>query len=724
MPNAETYIVALLGLSVFLLTAGPSNAFVPKECLHNVSGVGGSGICCLRSSLNNKICGGTGRGSCLPVYEAKEDLLNPDLLLDDRMHWPRRFFSQLCRCEGNFFGLACDECWFGWTGPNCEQRDVLVRRNVLSFSKEERQKFISIVAEMPKIGTDRLIMLEKDTLHSDPLNSPIFMPSNLQYLITFIHDYTSRGTLLSDPVKCMRSGYLDNNHNVVGFLTWHRYLMLTWERELRKIAIRRYKWYDFALPYWDWIDAEECEVCTNSLVGAPGPWFNGKQLLHPDSIFSNFTEYCSLPRPGMGRCYGCHVNWPATTPLHRHFVANQFPKTEDLEFTLSRKKTTAFLPTVCVQNISATGGSGVCCPTNQITGAVCGGRTRGRCAPLLKNQDEDPQPEWHTDDRLHWPLKFFNQTCDCEANFFGLACEECWFGWEGPDCLSRQVLTRRNVLSFSPDERKKLITIISAMSRVPTDRRVLLEMDNNHSDPLKMPLTMPATLHSLINFIHFYTSRSTLLRDVQQCARVEALNFNHNTVGFLNWHRYLMLFWERELRKVAIRLYSWHDFALPYWDWVDAERCDVCTNDLVGGSGDWLNDTRRLHQSSVFYNFTEYCSVPEGDVFCQGCHVNWPELRFLTRYYAANDFPTTTELEFALSRIKALGADTAKEPFLGDDTAHQYRSAKPTGGGGSCAQSGGILNSDSVQCLTHRGIQKKPECNTDGLAVGTIFTRS
>ncbi|VDM01621.1 unnamed protein product [Schistocephalus solidus] len=715
MPGFETQFLVLLILSIVLLTASPSDAFIPRECLHNVSGVGGSGICCPRSSRNNKICGGTGHGSCLPIYEANDELQNPDLLLDDRMHWPRRFFNQLCRCESNFFGLACDECWYGWAGPNCERREILVRRNVLSFSAEERHKFISIVAEMPKTGTDRLIMLEKDTLHSDPLKNPIFMPSNLQYLITFIHDYTSRGTLLSDPIKCMRSGYLDNNHNVVGFLTWHRYLMLLWERELRKIAIQRYKWYDFALPYWDWIDAEECEVCTNSLVGAPGPWIGGIQLLHPGSIFSNFTEYCSLPKMRIGRCFGCHVNWPASTPIHRHFVASQFPRTEDLEFTLSRKKvspskqygalktdgppamfqvnaqkairvnsgkacksanlrsaeliglrrflepqadgtaaqvgTTELCPAPDTQNISTTGGSGVCCPSSDITGAVCGGRTRGQCAPLFRNQDADPQPEWSNDDRLHWPLVFFNQTCHCEGNFFGLACDECWFGWKNPDCLTRDVFTRRNVLSFTPEERKKLITIISSMPRVPTDRSVLLETDNNHSDPLRMPSTIPATLFSLITFIHFYTSRSTLLPDVDICAHVEALNYNHNIVGFLTWHRYLMLFWERELRKVAIRLYSWHDFALPYWDWVDADECDVCTNNLVGGAGEWLNGTRRLDQKSAFYNFTEYCSVAEGNIFCQGCHVHWPTLKFITRYYAKTDFPSSTDLEFTLSRM-------------------------------------------------------------------------
>ncbi|VDN11547.1 unnamed protein product [Dibothriocephalus latus] len=368
----------------------------------------------------------------------------------------------------------------------------------------------------------------------------------------------------------------------------------------------------------------------------------------------------------------------------------QSPRSVLLPFLLliiSTERTTAFLPTVCVQNISSTGGSGVCCPVSETTGAVCGGRTRGECAPVFENQDADPPPGWSADDRLHWPLTFFNQTCRCEGNFFGLICEECWFGWEGPDCLTRRVYTRRNVLSFTPQERKKLITIISAMPQVPTDRFVLLETDNDHSDPLRTPTFLPVTLHGLITFIHFYTSRSILFHDWQQCFKLESLDFNHNTNGFLTWHRYLMLFWERELRKIAIRLYEWHDFALPYWDWVDAEECEVCTNDLVGGAGDWLEFTRRLDRRSVFYNFTEYCSLPTGTITCQGCHAQWPNRTFLTRYFFANEFPTTTDLEFTLSRrnffledpeesmVKCRSFHQALEGFCGrpdDNSTHLF----------------------------------------------------
>lgn len=270
------------------------------------------------------------------MFIPKNDVFDEDLQKDDRMHWPATFYHHLCECEANYFGLACDECWFGWKGPNCDEHEILVRRNILTYSPEERRRFVEIVKQMPKVPGDRLILFEKDAKHADPLNDPVYLPANLQLLMTSIHSYSSRSTLFEDKEKCQVKGYLDNNHNVIGFLTWHRYFMLHWERELRKVASQLYGWHDFTIPYWDWLDAKDCEVCVNSLVGAPGPWFGAIHLLDPVSPFSNFTEYCTIPTSG-GRCYACHTTWPSWAPLNRHYVALDFPTTADLEFTLSRR---------------------------------------------------------------------------------------------------------------------------------------------------------------------------------------------------------------------------------------------------------------------------------------------------------------------------------------------------------------------------------------------------
>lgn len=329
--------VVILTLFLLVVSHSPALALIPKQCAQNITGMGGSGVCCPIPKGSRLPCGGPRRGTCQPVYPVQEDPLNPTLRIDDRMAWPARYYNKMCRCEGNFFGLACDECWYNWKGKNCDEQDIHVRRNVLSLSAEERRMFINVVAEMPKTKTNNLIFFENDTHHLDPMRHPILLPVNLQYMIIYIHEYTSRGTLFDSPQECMVNSHLDNNHNVVGFLTWHRYLMLTWERELRKIAVEKYNWHDFALPYWDWIDADKCDPCTNDLIGAGGPWKDGLHLLHPNSPFANFTEYCSLPS-APARCIGCHTTWPKQKPVNREFISTKFPSTEDLEFTLSRNK--------------------------------------------------------------------------------------------------------------------------------------------------------------------------------------------------------------------------------------------------------------------------------------------------------------------------------------------------------------------------------------------------
>lgn len=303
--------------------------------MHNVTALGGSGVCCPTPTGAENPCGGKGIGTCQRLFIQLE-ALPMYLLVDDRMQWPSRFFSYACSCEGNYFGIACDECWFGWKGPLCNQRDEVVRRNVLSFNQKEREMFVNIVAKTAEVPTKYLILFEGDKIHSDPLWSPKFLDVDLKYFLVFLHKYPSRNTLFQSPEECHQHPRIDNNHNVVGFATWHRYFVLFWERELRKIASAMYGWDDFAVPYWDWVDATECEVCVNSLVGAPGPYAHGLRLLHPESPFSSWIEHCSMPA-GSSKCYGCHDVWPNFKPLHRDYRYNSFPGTHEIQFTLSRK---------------------------------------------------------------------------------------------------------------------------------------------------------------------------------------------------------------------------------------------------------------------------------------------------------------------------------------------------------------------------------------------------
>lgn len=311
-----------------------TEAQIPRVCVANVTSY--EKRCCPRAIQNGEVCGGELRGECATISVFKEPV-DPVFEIDDRLEWPRRFFHHLCHCKGNFFGVACEECKFGWTGPDCSVRKIYTRRNIWSFSPREIEMLQQILLRSDQIESEYMLLVEKDVFHSDPLRDPVFINTTMHKYIVAMHRYASRATLFDDQSQCKTEGYLDYNHGVTMFAIWHRGYILIWERFLRRIAEREFGWMDFAIPYWDWIDATECEVCTNELMGAPGEFTStGRRLLSKDSVFRNWTEYCQPPPDAPVKCVGCHfvTNFQ---PLNRHYRATAFPTTPELVYVMEKK---------------------------------------------------------------------------------------------------------------------------------------------------------------------------------------------------------------------------------------------------------------------------------------------------------------------------------------------------------------------------------------------------
>lgn len=185
--------------------------------------------------------------------------------LDDRLNWPKAFFSWACQCTGNFAGYKCQDCKFGYHGKNCDQRRILKRRNIFSLSKDERQRFIKLVLKSKEVIHNDFVAIQSE-IH-DPVENLRFVNISIYDFFIFIHYYSARTTYLrNQTLPCDRNVInYDFSHKGSGFPTFHRLLMLMWERELQKLAGDD----TFTIPYWDWVEqGQYCSVCTNDLFGA------------------------------------------------------------------------------------------------------------------------------------------------------------------------------------------------------------------------------------------------------------------------------------------------------------------------------------------------------------------------------------------------------------------------------------------------------------------------
>ncbi|XP_062873234.1 tyrosinase [Trichomycterus rosablanca] len=326
--------VSLCVLLLALLAPRLSRAQFPRACA--TAEALATKTCCPAWAGDSSVCGArSGRGFCqdVTVTELPNGPQFPHSDVDDRERWPLVFYNRTCRCAGNFMGYACGECKFGYYGANCGERRESLRRNIFQLSAAERQRFISYINLAKNTVSPDYVIVTGTRAQMNDSASPMFANISVYDLFVWMHYYVSRDVLLGSGNVWQD---VDFAHEAAAFLPWHRVFLLFWEREIRKITGD----FNFTIPYWDWRDASDCQVCTDLLMGARSPL--NPNLISPASVFSSWKVICSLPEVYNEREVLC--NGEPEGPLlrnpgnHDHDRVDRLPTNDDVEFVLSLKQ--------------------------------------------------------------------------------------------------------------------------------------------------------------------------------------------------------------------------------------------------------------------------------------------------------------------------------------------------------------------------------------------------
>ena len=276
-------------------------------------------VCNTQDSLSTKTCcpdNCGSHGACVSIREEVERSWNsanttivqilrglPGWPQDVRYQWPLKIFERVCSCNEGWGGHDCSQCDFGFianAAGECVKRSanqLLIRRNFMNLSKQERLNYIRIVDAAKNDEKKEWAIIARIP---EEANGYYELQNVTTYdMFVFTHFLSIRQ---KDNVFCSNTLSPNNDefkgfsfaHKSSPFLPWHRFFVMQFESELRRYGERLGITKDFAMPYWDWAPTDTCLVFTHELLGTPE--YSDKVVNVSGTIFEggNWPVVCDL----------------------------------------------------------------------------------------------------------------------------------------------------------------------------------------------------------------------------------------------------------------------------------------------------------------------------------------------------------------------------------------------------------------------------------------------
>ena len=290
-------------------------------------------VCNTQDSLSTKTCcpdNCGSHGSCVSIREEVErswDSANATIVKilhglpgwpqDVRYQWPLKIYERVCSCSEGWGGHDCSHCDFGFVANEageCVKRNtnqLLVRRNFMHLSKQERLNYIRLVNEAKNGEKKEWAIITRTPEDTSGYYELQNVSTYDMFVFThFLSMSEKESTLCPDVLIPNNTEHLRIKfaHKSSPFLPWHRYFLMRYESELRQIGEKLGISKDFTLPYWDWAPTDTCLIFTHELFGTPefsdepvnvsGTMFeNGNWPVVCDALARKFMAAGNVERP-------------------------------------------------------------------------------------------------------------------------------------------------------------------------------------------------------------------------------------------------------------------------------------------------------------------------------------------------------------------------------------------------------------------------------------------